>query len=86
MCCVADVPVHQCWCWADWCVHHPEHHPGEDEVRRSGRPLPDRQDAPNTEAGHGADRGIHRIYYLVKRLYSIVNSGDPFLGCVFISC
>lgn len=27
-----NVCVNQCWCWADWCVHHPEHRPGEDEV------------------------------------------------------
>lgn len=54
--------VHQCWCWADWCVHHPEHRLGKNEVRGSGRPVPDRQDSANSEAGHGADRGISLLW------------------------
>lgn len=50
--------VYQCWCWEDWCVYYSEHRSGKDEVWRSGRPLPDRQDSPNSETGYGADRGI----------------------------
>ena len=51
---------HQCGCRTDGCFHRAEHCAGEDEIRGSGGPLPDRQDAENSETRHGADRGTAR--------------------------
>ncbi|XP_035273499.1 receptor-type tyrosine-protein phosphatase delta-like isoform X34 [Anguilla anguilla] len=47
----------QCGGGADRRLHHPQHRPGENEVRGRGGHFPDRQDAEDTEAGHGADGG-----------------------------
>lgn len=57
---VFTVFVSQCWCWADWYLHRSEHRFREDEIRGCGRPLPNCQITPNSEASHGADRGEKR--------------------------
>jgi len=50
----------QCWSGADRRVHHPQHRAGADAVRGGGRHVPDREDATDTAASHGADRGNQR--------------------------
>lgn len=56
----------QCWGGQDRCLHHPQHRAGEDEVRRSGRPLPDSEDTSHSAACHGADRGKYNCLYSVS--------------------
>lgn len=50
----------QCRGGQDRSVHHPQHRAGEDEVRGSGRSLPDGEDSAHPETGDGADRGERR--------------------------
>lgn len=47
----------QRWSRQDWRVHHAQYSPGEDALRGGGGHLPDGQDAEDTAASHGADRG-----------------------------
>lgn len=71
--------VHQCWCGEDRGLHHSEYRVGEDEVRRGGGPVPDRQDVTHPETCHGADRGMDE--YTVLLLSSVVgewNGGKCF--------
>lgn len=50
----------QCRGGQDRSLHHPQHCAGEDEVRGSGRSLPDSEDTSHPAACDGADGGENR--------------------------